>query len=345
MTDLMGGGGILEPGGGPGAQRIVSLLPAATEIVAALGALDRLVAVTHECDYPPAVQTLPRVTASAIPSALTARGIDDAVRRAASTGSPLFTVLAGRIASLRPDLLLTQAICEVCAVHEGDVRALAADLPGTPAVLTLGASTFDDVFASVQTVAAALALEANGRALTDHLRERLRRVHDTLKAARAPRPRVLVIEWTDPLYTAGHWVPELVRRAGGVDVAAEPGEHSRIRTHDELAGLAPDVVVFAPCGYGVDAATAEARLSLARAEWQWARTASCWAIDANAFTSRPGPRVCDGVETLAQIFNPALFPPVNPGSAFLVLPAEGGREGRDRSPANAPAPPSSTLPC
>jgi iron complex transport system substrate-binding protein len=290
-----------------GDLRVVSLLPAATEMVAALGALDCLVGVTHECDFPPAAMALPRVTASAVDARASAGAVDAQVRELAVAGAPLFTLRADRIAALRPDLLLTQALCEVCAVSETDVRALAGRLAPEPRIVTLAATSFDGVLDDVARVAEALGRRQEGEALLDVLRARVRAVHERLKAARAPRPRVAVIEWTDPIYAAGHWVPEMVRRAGGVDVLARSGEHSRLVSVEEVAAADPELLVVAPCGYDAPRAAAAARALFALDDWAWARGHAVWAIDANALLSRPGPRLVDGIETLAAALNPPLF--------------------------------------
>ncbi len=288
----------------PAPVRVVSLLPAATEIVAALGMLDALAGVTHECDHPAEAARRPRVTHSAVDADAGAAEVDGQVRALAEAGAPLFTLREGEIAALRPTVVLTQALCDVCAVSETDVRALAARLPSPPAVVTLGATTLDGVLEDVERVAAAMGVPDRGRALVESLRARLDAVHATLKAARAPRPRVAVVEWTSPVYAAGHWVPEMVRRAGGVDVLASPGEHSRPRTVAEVREARPEVIVFAPCGYDAPRAEEEMRRTLAGDAWAWARGVRCVAADANAHVSRPGPRLVDGVEWMAAAFNP-----------------------------------------
>lgn len=291
-------------------MRIASLLPAATEIVAALGARDELVAVTHECDHPAAVRSLPRVTSSAVEAhaGADAGTVDARVRELSAAGSALFALDEALLVALRPDVVLTQALCAVCAVSETDVRAVAARLDPAPRVVTLSATTLDGVLdGDVARVAEAIGRAAAGAALVAELRGRLRRVHETLKAAGAPRPRVAVIEWTDPVYAAGHWVPEMVRRAGGVDALAQPGEHSTTRAVEAVAAAAPDLLVFAPCGYDARAAAAEARSALARPAWRWAASLPAWAVDANAYVSRPGPRLVDGVELLARVMHPGLF--------------------------------------
>ena len=280
-------------------MRVVSLLPGATEMVAALGRLETLVGVTHECDHPAEVRSRTRVT-----------------RRA--EGVPLFEMLEEDIRALRPDLILTQALCEVCAVVESDVRALAARMEPVPTVVTCSASSLDGVFEDILRVGAALGVPETADALVSGARTRLLAVHETLKAARAPRPRVAVIEWSDPTYTAGHWMPEMVRRAGGVDVLATPGAHSVKITAEQVRAADPDVLVIAPCGYDLARAVEEAATLLAREEWGWARDRRVYAIDANAYTSRPGPRLVDGVEILARCFNEALFSALDPQTAVRI---------------------------
>jgi iron complex transport system substrate-binding protein len=298
--------------------RVVSLLPSATEIVAALGAMDSLVGVTHECDHPPEVASRARVTSSMVDSTAAAGVVDTQVRALASAGSPLYALDEQRIRALRPGLILTQALCDVCAVMETDVRALAKTLAPEPRVVSLSASTLDGVLHDIAAVAHAMALDAEGAALLARMRARLLAVHDTLKSARAPRPRVAMLEWGDPVFAAGHWVPEMIRRAGGIDVLANPGDHSQVIGPAAVAAARPDIVIVAPCGYGVDRAAQEARRLLALEAWDLPATRSVWALDGNALTSRPGPRVVDGVEVMARIFNPSLFAPVDPSYAICV---------------------------
>ncbi len=294
-----------EPG--RSAVRVVSLLPAGTEIVAALGALESLVGVTHECDFPAEVSRLPRVTASAMDRDASSRAIDAAVRALSSSGAPVFTLDAGDLRRLAPTLILTQSLCEVCAVSEGDVRAIAEVLSPPPRVLPLVGTTLDGVWEDVIAVGAALERSAAAANLLAAIAQRLRRVHETLRPARAPRPRVAVVEWLDPLFAAGHWTPELVRRAGGIDVLATAGAHSVTVTMDQLRAADPEVLLFAPCGFDVERTEREARGLLAGPDWDWARDRTAWAIDGNAITSRPGPRLADAVEVMAAIFSPTLF--------------------------------------
>jgi iron complex transport system substrate-binding protein len=304
-------------------MRVISLLPAATEIVAYLGATEHLVGITHECDFPPVVGSRARVTVSSVPAA-GAHGdarpgdVDSAVRSASASGNSLFTLDEERIAALHPDLILTQALCDVCAVSETDVRALAARLSPPPRIVTLGGTTIDGVFADIRAVAEALGVPSEADELIAGDRARLRTVHETLKAAKAPRPRVLVVEWTDPVYLAGHWGPEQVHKAGGVDVLGTAGAHSVAVPVEQCIAADPEIVIIAPCGYDLASARGEANRLMADPAWSWLLARQVWAIDANGLVSRPGPRVVDGVETMARIFSPTLFSPIDPLHAVRV---------------------------
>lgn len=297
-------------------MRAIALLPAATEIIVALGGFDRLAAVTHECNHPACVRSLPRVTRNAVNPAWSAGEIDAAVRRHAAEGRSLFRLDAALVAQLEPDVILTQAICDVCAIAESDVRSLAHRLPSRPEVVTLRSDSFDGLFADIRRVGDAIGLPDEAEELILGLQSRLRHVHDTLKRARAPRPRAMVIEWLDPVFVAGHWIPEMVRRAGGVHLLVQPGEHSRTSHVREIQDFAPEVLIFAPCGFGLDRAVRDAQALLSQSEWVWARERVVWAMDGNALTSRPGPRVVNGVETMARMLHPDLFPPPSPSDAL-----------------------------
>lgn len=269
-------------------MRVVSLLPAATEMVAVLGALDSLVGVTHECDHPEA-----------------------------AAGAPLFTLDAAALRAARADVILTQALCDVCAVSEDDVRAVAAGCDPIPHLVTLNATTLDGVLEDIDRVGAALDRVDAAAAWREAATARMRRVHETLKAARAPRPRVGVIEWGAPLYAAGHWAPEMVRRAGGIDVLATPGAHSVPVTLEAIRAADPDLILVAPCGYDLPRAIAEAHRLRDHPDWAWARDRRWAALDANALLSRPGPRLIDGIEAIAHAVAPTLLPP--PPTDHLVL--------------------------
>lgn len=299
---------------------IVSLLPAATEILAAVGVWGRVVGVTHACDAPAAAVHLPRVTSSCVDATGGAADIDRQVHEATASGNALFTLDEATLRRLCPSLIVTQGLCDVCAVSEGEVHRVATSLSPPAQVVSLAASTLEEVLASIEALARVVGAADEGREVVAGLRARMRRVHETLKAARAPRPRVAVIEWTDPVFAAGHWVPDLVRRAGGIDVLATPGEHSRPRSADSVRDAAPDVIVFAPCGYALARGREEAQATLARDEWAWARSKRVVVMDGNAFTSRPGPRLVDGIEIMARLFNPGCFTPLDVGRGAVLAP-------------------------
>ncbi len=292
-------------------MRVVSLLPAATEIVAALGAGGQLVGVSHECDFPPAVRSLPRVTRTTIDLAQPSRAIDRAMAEAKRTGTSPVEVDVNLVAHLRPDVLIGQSVCEVCAVDEGELARVVATLIPTPWVVTLHAHTLDGVLADIGKVGEALELRDEAEELIAGLRYRLRRVQTRVQApARAaaqhaaslPRPRVLVLEWLDPPYVAGHWVPELVALAGGQDVGSAAGQPSRPRPWGELAALAPDLVVVALCGFDVSRAQTElAAVTEGDALALLAPPRRLAVIDGNAYTSRPGPRLADAAEILSRL--------------------------------------------
>lgn len=299
-------------------MRIISLLPAATEIVAFLGATEHLVGVTHECDYPEIVASRARVTHSSIPHSSDPAVIDGAVREATAQGRPLFTLDEVRIRALHPDVLLTQALCDVCAVSETDVRALALRLVPVPQVVTLGGTSLEGIYADIQAVADAIDARSDAEELLAGLHARVKAVHDTLKAARAPRPRAVLIEWTSPVFIAGHWGPEQIKRAGGIDVLGVAGAHSVTVELEAVARAEPEFVFIAPCGYSLDAATAEAERLLHDDVWQWMRNAQVWALDANGLVSRPGPRVVDGIEAMARVMNPGEFTELDPRHGMRV---------------------------
>src|SRR5881227_1549565 len=245
-------------------MRIVSLLPAASEIVAALGAMGRLVGVSHECDFPPQVRSLPRVTRSRIDQAQPSGAIDRAVTEARRTGAPTVEVDVELVAHLRPDVLIGQSVCEVCAIGEADLARVVTTLIPIPWVVTLHAHTLDGVLEDIVNVGEVLELRDEAEELLAGLRYRLRRVGargqgsattvGAQHAAPLRKPRVLVLEWLDPPYVAGHWVPELVELAGGRDVGNPPGARSAARTWPELTTLAPEVVLVALCGFGEERA-------------------------------------------------------------------------------------------
>jgi len=280
--------------------RVVSLLPAATEIVAALGAGDWLVGVSHECDYPPAVQALPRVTRSTLDPALSSGEIDRQMAAAQAAGTSPITIDTALLRRLAPDVILGQSVCDVCAVGENALAAALGQLDARPTVVTLHAHDLEGVLADITRVGAALDLASEAEELVLGMRYRFRRVGAQHAAPAHDRPRVLVIEWLDPPYVAGHWVPELVAIAGGADVGNRPGARSVARPWPELRGLAPERVVIALCGFDVARARREAAAVRDRDGRALVQDDAAF-IDGNAYTSRPGPRLADAAELLARL--------------------------------------------
>lgn len=270
-------------------MRVVTLVPAATEIVAALGGAGYLVGVSHECDYPPSVQHLPRVTTTAIDIGAPGRAIDGEVRRLRDSGQPVIAIDAAQLQQLCPALIVTQALCQVCAASDGEVYRLASIMQPAPRVLSLEAHDLEGIWRDIAEVGSALDLADEAEELVLGLRSRLARMH-----GRVPNSRVLCVEWLEPLYLAGHWVPELVNAAGGEDVGAAPGSPSARREWQELERLRPDCIVVMLCGLGVERSRAELDVLKQPEALNLMRRVPTWIIDGNSFTSRPGPRVVDG---------------------------------------------------
>ena len=277
-------------------MRVITLLPAATEIVAALGGAGSLVGISHECDYPAAVQGLPRVTATPVDMAAPGAAIDAEVRRLRDTGQAVIGIAADLLRRLAPDLVITQDLCEVCAVADGEVHRLTNAMHPVPTVLSLEARDLQrDLDATCGALAGHWTSRTKLRSWWLGLQSRLKRLPG---ATPAKSPRVLCIEWLDPLYLAGHWVPELVAAAGGQDVGARPGSHSARRQWRELSGLKPDHIVVMLCGFGVERARAELESLQDPEGLELLRKVPVSIIDGNAYTSRPGPRVVDGAQRI-----------------------------------------------
>jgi iron complex transport system substrate-binding protein len=298
-------------------MRIASLVPSATEMLFALGLGGDVVGVTHECDFPPAAAELPHLTATVLPAGLDAGEIDAAVKEVVGEGLALYSLDEGRLAELRPDLIVTQAVCEVCAVSYEDVVAVAARLPESPQVLQQDPSTLDEVLEDLTRMGAAAGIEERAARVRNELEARLQAIRAAV--ADAPRPRVLALEWLDPPFLGGHWVPEMIELAGGEDVAGRAGEKSPQVEWDELSGLEPDVVVAMPCGWYLDDSRAQAIEHRERIEALGA--GRVFAVDAASTFSRPGPRLIDGVELLAHLFHPARVQPP-PAIGFAELTAQ-----------------------
>jgi iron complex transport system substrate-binding protein len=283
--------------------RIASLVPSATEMLFALGLGDRVVAVTHECDYPPGAEQLPHLTRSVIPEGLPAAEIDAAVRERTGRGEALYELDEETLRELGVDLIVTQAVCEVCAVSFDDVRAVAERLPTRPRVISLDPNTLGEVLADFPRLAEAADAEAAGDRLVEEAGARVEAVERAVDDA--PRPRVAALEWLDPVYVGGHWVPQMIELAGGEDVLGLPGERSRTVEWTEVEASAPHVVVAMPCGYYAEQAAAEAVRHRERLATLGARVV---AVDAAAYFSRPGPRLVDGIELLGHLLHPDRVP-------------------------------------
>jgi iron complex transport system substrate-binding protein len=277
--------------------RVVSLLPAATEIVAALGAGDWLVGVSHECDYPPAVKALPRVTRSTLDPTLSSGEIDRQMATAQAAGTSPISIDAELLRRLAPDVIFGQSLCDVCAVGESALAEALARLDARPTVVTLHAHDLEGVLADIARVGAALDLASEAEELVLGMRYRF---HAAGNRARTAHPRVLVLEWLDPPYVAGHWVPELVAIAGGADVGNRPGARSMRRPWPELRALAPERVVIALCGFDVARARRDAA-TVTDADGRALLNERAAFIDGNAYTSRPGPRLADAAELLGGL--------------------------------------------
>ncbi len=283
-------------------MRIVSLVPSATELLFALGVGDDVIAVTHECDYPPAALELPKVTRDVLPEGLSAAQIDAAVKERTLRGESIYELDTEALHDLRPDLIVTQALCSVCAVSYDDVRAIAEEMETHPQVISLDPHTVGEVLGDARTLAQATDRKDAAVELVRDAAARIDRIRVAVRGAR--RPRVVALEWLDPPFAAGHWTPQLIEYAGGEDVLGFAGENSEERTWDELAAVQPDIVIVMPCGYDAEIAHREAEMH--RDELASVGAGEVVAVDAASYFSRPGPRLVDGLELLANILHPEL---------------------------------------
>ena len=294
-------------------MRIVSLVPHATELLFALGLGDQVVGVTHECDYPDEARDLPQVTRDVLEPGLTPGEIDAAVRARTQAGQSIYELDDELVGELEPDLIVTQALCHVCAVSVDEVQALAQTLPDPPRVISLDPTTYGETVGDVRTIARATGAKD---AALDLIARTARRADVVRLAVRgAPRPRVAALEWLDPVFVAGHWTPQLIEMAGGEDVLGFAGEPSRQATWEEVAAAQPEVVIVMPCGYDAARALVEAEEFGPRLRELGADHVV--AVNASAYFSRPGPRLIDGLELLAHILHPDRAPQA-PAEALAV---------------------------
>jgi iron complex transport system substrate-binding protein len=293
--------------------RIVSLVPHATELLFALGLGEDVVGVTHECDYPEAAREIQPVTYDVLAPGLSAGAIDAAVRERTAAGESIYELDDELLRELEPDLIVTQALCSVCAVSHDEVQALAVTLPKPPRVISLDPKTYGETLGDVRTIARA----TNSKDAALDLIARTARRADIVRLAvrETPRPRVAALEWLDPVFVAGHWTPQLIEMAGGEDVAGLPGEPSQQSTWELVAAAQPEIVVVMPCGYDAARGLVEAEEHAAQLRSLGAERVV--AVDASSYFSRPGPRLIDGLELLAHILHPDRVPRA-PAEALAV---------------------------
>jgi iron complex transport system substrate-binding protein len=301
-------------------RRICSLLPSATEIVCALGLGDRLVGVTHECDYPPVATGKPQVTSSVIDSdGMSSREIDTAVRESLAEQATIYHLDRRLLDRLQPDLVLTQELCDVCAVGSNEVREVVATLSHVPQVVSLEPRTLGEVLDSILLVGRLAGAMREAIQFVEVLRERIGAVSRAVAGQRVTS--VLTLEWIDPVFVGGHWVPEMVARAGGRDVLGVAGHPSREVSWPEVVASAPEVVVLMPCGFGLERSIEEFRKANFPPEWQQlpaVRHDRVYAVDGSSYFNRPGPRLVDGVEILGSILHPEVFASA-PAGAFARI--------------------------
>jgi iron complex transport system substrate-binding protein len=300
-------------------MRIVSLLPSATEIVCELGLDDQLVGVTHECDYPPSVHGLPKVTKTLIPRDASSKEIDGLVRERLRTERALYSLDMPTLERLRPDLIVTQALCDVCAVAESEVTAAACSLPSQPKVINLEPTCLEEVFQCMQLVGDAAGVPGQAFAAIASLRERVKHVEDRSRNIDV-RPKVVLLEWIDPPFSSGHWSPALVRLAGGIEMLGGEGQRSRTIVWNEIVKVDPDYLVIACCGFDIERTRRDLPILASYPcfdQLACVRLGNVTVVDGNAYFSRPGPRLVDSLEILAHILHPSVHP--LPGNDPCVL--------------------------
>jgi iron complex transport system substrate-binding protein len=289
-------------------MRIVSLLPSATEIVCSLGLQDQLVGVTHECDYPSGVVELPKVTKTIIPDGVSSREIDGLVQEKIQTGNSLYSLDTRLLQQLQADLIVTQTLCDVCAVAEADILSAVRSLKVAPRIVTLEPTRLKEVFDAIALVGEATKRVPAAEILIARLQQRV----DVVASRQVgQRPRVLLLEWIDPPFCAGHWSPELVRLAGGEEVVGDQGRPSRSFNWSEVVAADPDVLVIACCGYTVERSLADLPILRRYPEWtglRCVRDDRVFVVDGSAYFNRPGPRLVDSLEILAHALHPQIHP-------------------------------------
>jgi iron complex transport system substrate-binding protein len=299
------------------ALRLISFLPAATEMVFALGAGDNLVGVSHECDFPPAARTKPVVVKPSLPlETMTLSEIDTAVAQRIGSGQSLYEVDEHLLEKIAPTHILTQELCQVCAPSGNEITRALAALPVKPQILWFSPHGIEEIFGNVRELGTAIGLSEKADTWISETRARLQNVAEKAKTT---RPRVFCLEWVDPYYCCGHWVPEMVEMAGGEDALGRKGKDSVRISWTDIKRWSPEIVIVSPCGFDTEKAIHQAKQLLQQPGWSdlpAARNDRVYAVNANAYFARPGPRVVDGVELLAHLLHPELFPWNGPPDAF-----------------------------
>lgn len=286
-------------------MRIVSLLPSATEILFAIGAGEQVVGVTHECDFPEGAKALPHLTSSALPQSGDPGEIDRHVRKSLHAGSSLYHLDADLLERLAPDLIVTQELCEVCAVSYNIVDRAARRLSSDPRIVSLEPSSLEDVYANMQTLGRLTHRERQARDLIASLQARIRMLQQRVSSL--SKQRALILEWTQPPMSGGHWTPELVEMAGGVPVLGNPGANSQVLTWEQIDAADPDVIIVAPCGFDLQKTNDAVQRLQSIPQWnalRAVRSGNVTPVDGNAYLNRPGPRLVDTAEIFAAILHP-----------------------------------------
>lgn len=291
-------------------MRICSFLPSATEIIYALNLQDELYGVTHECDYPPEARGKPKLTANNLANSKNSREIDASVRESLRNGSPIYHLDREALSRAAPDIIFTQELCEVCAVSYGEIQRASAKLPNNPKVVSLDTFTLKDIMDSIKKVGSKCGREREADDFVSELGSRIEKATSLGKEVQGEEKRkVFFMEWIDPVMSGGHWMAELIMRAGGDDIFALHGENSRRVNWKDVVGYSPDYLIIAPCGFGVERAEREAQALKELPDWYdipAVQNKNVYASDGNAYFSRPGPRIVDGLEILVSILNPKL---------------------------------------
>ncbi|NOT23960.1 MAG: cobalamin-binding protein [Nitrospiraceae bacterium] len=289
-------------------MRICSLLPSATEVIALLGLSERLVGISHECDYPPSIRTVPIMVEPMVsPHGLASADIDSQVNRLVASGQRLYRLKDRLLEQAQPDLIVSQDLCHVCAITPSQLHGAIGSMSRQPTVLTLNPSTVQDMIDDIVRIGDAADRSVEAHLLAKRLRDRLDALHSRIQGI-MHRPRVVCIEWLSPFYVAGHWVPEMVQLAGGQDVLAQSGRPSRVVLWDEVLAADPDILIMMPCGFSIERTHTELQEMIGQSgQWQLSDDLAqrTFLVDASSYFSRPGPRLIDGIELLATILHPS----------------------------------------